>query len=590
MSLRLSEHSALRGGIHHLIPPRSRLYSLVPIGVGTPHVESLSGYAARLTVSHSTTLYHIFSKEVAPLINKPGTIGLRVSFASFAKAASGLGVIAADLVRVFEMLTVRQDLRFTTMLPWSGSISSKSLTREWRAWCPDCYEDCALEKGQLYDQLLWSIQSVTICPRHKRRLAHECPHCGRRQVTLAHCVRPGFCMRCQRWLGCRPRWGAQAAPPWEATEEELRIAEEVGELLAAAPALQSLSNKLSFSESLKAYVGNMFMGRGVPSRVSLPADKQTIRCWLQGTQTPSLALLAKTCLALGVSPVNLLWEINGRNLDGEVERIALGHGTAGCLPATGQMLAVNTAIDWRDAKSVARAEKRLREALEEHPPPSLTGIAKELGCAKGTLRKKFPAAASYIAERAAAYYRPSISSEKMLEALLAALKESSPPTLEEVSRRLGAGASNVTLHKRFPEESRRIVERYSSYNRRRLDINALERHLRAALERNPPPSMRDISKEIGVATATLYSKLPILVNAISARFAADCRERNTRNREKARAEIKAICEKLLREGLYPYAAMIRSQLSLPCQSDAFLKMRREILTELGFFMSEGSLS
>lgn len=30
------------------IPPRSRLYHLEPVGVGTPYVESLTGYMARL--------------------------------------------------------------------------------------------------------------------------------------------------------------------------------------------------------------------------------------------------------------------------------------------------------------------------------------------------------------------------------------------------------------------------------------------------------------------------------------------------------------------------------------------------------------
>src|SRR3712207_6369946 len=106
LSSRLFEHSAFRVDLHDLIPVRSRLYSLAPIGIGTPHVESLSGYAARLAEKHSTTLYHLFSKEVAPLIKKPGTINLRVSFSAFAKAANGLGVIAADLTKVFEKLTL----------------------------------------------------------------------------------------------------------------------------------------------------------------------------------------------------------------------------------------------------------------------------------------------------------------------------------------------------------------------------------------------------------------------------------------------------------------------------------------------------
>ena len=38
------------------IPPRSRLYALEPIGVGTALVESLSGYVARLAEAHSVSV------------------------------------------------------------------------------------------------------------------------------------------------------------------------------------------------------------------------------------------------------------------------------------------------------------------------------------------------------------------------------------------------------------------------------------------------------------------------------------------------------------------------------------------------------
>ena len=35
------------------IPARSRLHSIEPIGVGTPFVESLTGYIIRLAASHA---------------------------------------------------------------------------------------------------------------------------------------------------------------------------------------------------------------------------------------------------------------------------------------------------------------------------------------------------------------------------------------------------------------------------------------------------------------------------------------------------------------------------------------------------------
>jgi len=37
------------------LPSRSRLYRLEPIGIGTPYVESLTGYIARLAETHCIT-------------------------------------------------------------------------------------------------------------------------------------------------------------------------------------------------------------------------------------------------------------------------------------------------------------------------------------------------------------------------------------------------------------------------------------------------------------------------------------------------------------------------------------------------------
>src|SRR5574341_819764 len=56
-------------------PPRSRLYSLEPIGIGTAIVESLTGYTARLAEAHSVSVGDLvgrvlsdFSNPNAPII------------------------------------------------------------------------------------------------------------------------------------------------------------------------------------------------------------------------------------------------------------------------------------------------------------------------------------------------------------------------------------------------------------------------------------------------------------------------------------------------------------------------------------------
>src|ERR1044071_2135600 len=48
------------------LPPRGRLYSLEPVGVDTPEVESLSSYIVRLAEEHSVTVGTLFRQELMP--------------------------------------------------------------------------------------------------------------------------------------------------------------------------------------------------------------------------------------------------------------------------------------------------------------------------------------------------------------------------------------------------------------------------------------------------------------------------------------------------------------------------------------------
>src|SRR5437868_6134443 len=69
--------------------------------------------------------------------------------------------------------------------------------------CSACYDECAADGMELYDQLLWAVQCVTVCAKHQQRLEFVCPRCKRGQRLLSHDLRPGFCGRCQSWLGNR---------------------------------------------------------------------------------------------------------------------------------------------------------------------------------------------------------------------------------------------------------------------------------------------------------------------------------------------------------------------------------------------------
>src|ERR1051326_6591538 len=87
-----------------VLPPRSRLDCMEPIGCGTQMVESLSGYVARLADSHSTSAAILFGWEIAPylkttrfqqeLFSSNKSKILAASFRSVAGAMNGTGVTA----------------------------------------------------------------------------------------------------------------------------------------------------------------------------------------------------------------------------------------------------------------------------------------------------------------------------------------------------------------------------------------------------------------------------------------------------------------------------------------------------------------
>jgi TniQ len=191
------------------IPPRSRLFCLEPIGVGTPYTESIGSYVNRLAREHCLTSQKLIMGEIAPLILKDEGrdellqkgIGHLLGNTDSKPAINGMRDMTERLVTVLEELTMRQDLRFLTLLSWKGMIYDRQLFRNDRAWCPCCLEHSKQSRSTIYEPLLWSFKDVEVCLKHKRRLISECPHCNSRLPVFARWSPPGFCSRCQGWLG-----------------------------------------------------------------------------------------------------------------------------------------------------------------------------------------------------------------------------------------------------------------------------------------------------------------------------------------------------------------------------------------------------
>jgi hypothetical protein len=118
------------------------------MGIGTPLVESLTSYVSWIAEQHCVSNYVLVSREIGPLLDKAylHTIGNYSRLGSsiwqrIARTLNGPNKTTGNWVSVLQALTLRDDLQYLTMLPWSGSIAPRNLIRREQAWCPICYEE-----------------------------------------------------------------------------------------------------------------------------------------------------------------------------------------------------------------------------------------------------------------------------------------------------------------------------------------------------------------------------------------------------------------------------------------------------------------
>lgn len=190
-------------------PKRSRLFSLEPIGIGTPQTESLTSYLNRLACEHYLTPKKLIMRELAPHI-----IGQDLDVSRMKKqvssifansdakpALNGMKTMTQNLTQTLEVLTQRKDLKFLSFLSWREVINSRGLFRQYRVWCPQCFEEWQREQKVIYEPLLWSLRDVEYCPQHRCQLVDKCPHCSSSLPVIANFLQLGYCSQCKLWLG-----------------------------------------------------------------------------------------------------------------------------------------------------------------------------------------------------------------------------------------------------------------------------------------------------------------------------------------------------------------------------------------------------
>ncbi|MBD2605768.1 TniQ family protein [Scytonema hofmannii FACHB-248] len=443
------------------IPPRSRLYNLEPIGIGTHYVESLTGYVIRLAEQHCITTRQLLLNEIAPLMGRERklsnsrneSISKILGVNRDRTATNGTGLTAANLVHAMSALTKRTDLHFLTLRPWVKVLSKRGLLRHERAWCPFCYQEWRDTNKSIYEPLLWCINIVDICSIHHHPFLSVCPHCLAKQLVLSGDSQTGHCNKCGKWLGSS-QYKSGGVSKMNSSDEiawQLHVNHELGDLIAAAPTIKSPLNSNRISNTISNFINQVFQSNQAALSRAISVNEATIGSWCKGKVIPQIDKVLLLSHQMRIKLLDFL----------TTDVLVFDNITCGSL--------TTQADKPRKAYKRINSERKqvlnivLQEVTNEYPPPSLEDVALRLKYRPLFLQNHFPSLCQIIRVRHADY--KSVSKQQKIQPVLElALQEFPPPSFQEISRRLGY-KNNSYLYRYFPELSRSISKRYKEYNK-----------------------------------------------------------------------------------------------------------------------------
>lgn len=586
--------------------PRSKLYHLVPVGLGTVRTESLTSYIGRLAAEHCLTSRSLFSREIAPASNKPYLSSdnephkVYNSFVPALPALNGLGRTAYDWVRVLQKLTLQPRLRYLTMRRWRHVLSERSLSRTAHAWCPHCYEE-QRESGQTpYDHLLWTLVTVEVCAFHNTLLENKCPHCNRQLQVVANTPGPGYCSYCYGWLGFSERKKKQNAQ--HLNPYQVWVANQMAELIAAAPTMAADPPQKRITDFVPACIERISGGNVSDFARLVNVNKITVYSWCYSRVVPQNDLILKVCHAIGSSFADILtkkgfsphFDLIGqrqilltpgfrRHVTGAVKRALfdalkqepppalcdvahnLGYASPDflytkysklCRRLTARHQIYFGRRHQNDSPGTSEPddktlERALQKALTDPVPPSFQQLGRDLGyrtrfTPRDRFRQKFPVLYRAILDRRINYrlsHRENVR-RKLEEILL----EEPPPTLDEITERLGYRA-NTYLRHYFPDLCSGIVQRHAKS--RKASFRSLGDQLRAILHEKQPVSLRTAARRLGRNPSHLGTQFPEIAQAITKRYRLFLAKQSRQRKKQGAARIRATALELHSNGQYP---------------------------------------
>jgi transcriptional regulator with XRE-family HTH domain len=417
------------------ISSRSRLYNLEPIGIGTPNVESLTGFLIRLAEAHCLEVNVLISQEISTHIDKKYiqnnySKGLS-TLLNRGVALSSKGILAVQLFQSLEKLTLRKNLSCLTLSSFKEFFSTRNLHCQSKAWCPACYEQWRIAGKFVYEPLLWTIADVKVCPHHHQPLQTICPHCDRPIPWLIGKSRIGHCSNCDRWLGSFSQISTKNNTGYGEAEfaKNIWIAKTLGELISSTSIASCFVHKAHIPKALNQIIDATYQGNITAFARAFGLPKNTVWMWCKGKSTPELRILLTICYGLDISLLDffLLKEKAFESLQIDAQKLPTAPRSKRKSPKVFDYEAVETYL----------------ETILNNPdisPPTMKEVAESLGLHRRTISGYFPSLCKRISAKYSTYQKLNKAKrirdccQEIEQAVLSIYKSGEYPTEARVSQ------------------------------------------------------------------------------------------------------------------------------------------------------------
>lgn len=355
---------------------RSQLYSLKPIGIEEPYVESLTSYLIRLSEAHQVYPSALISYVIAPILNKEflnySTTRGGNRFYDGAKTMNGFGSNALDTINVLEKLTKVRQLSILTLAALKEVVPLRHLLKNYLSWCSVCYEEQLNNGDAVYNILLWNFEMVNTCSKHKCKLETECFLCHKRIPILHRKSQNGFCPYCNNWLGIEKNLNKHS----DANDFDYKITLMAEQIIKHKEQIKISASKQQIIKNLTHLVDIYTEGNMQEFAKKLNLAKTTLWDWCNGKVLPPLSRVLEICYLFDMSPVSFYIEDVSVNKETVVFN-------AEC--HTRETKKRERKFDYDVALSILQ-----KYAHHSDSKISMNVLAKQLGYSKRTLYKHFP--------------------------------------------------------------------------------------------------------------------------------------------------------------------------------------------------------